>query len=185
MLERFPTRQVWKHQSVVLLSYLTGAWSILFWNSAVLVALHTLTRGRAANVDTSFEKSCQSHIQSLFLFAVTHTCLHTVMAWLDTVCRPRGTTDHSLHTAASSGSTCGSTRKNMEILKTHEWTNECAQHLSPYKFVFVIERRLKDDVCSCQFTFCLRWNASSGVNSHRVRLLIKMWQFWEFGCFFF
>lgn len=77
------------------------------------------------------------------------------------------------------------TKKTWRYLKHNEWTNECAQHLSPHKFVFVIERRLKDDVCSCQFTFCLRWNASSGVNSHRVRLLIKTRQFWEFGCFFF
>lgn len=62
------------------------------------------------------------NIQSFFLFAVTHTCLHTVMAWLDTVCRPRGTTDHSLHTAASSGSTCGTTRKKTWRYLKH--TNE-------------------------------------------------------------
>lgn len=33
------------------------------------------------------------------------------MAWLDTVCRLRGTTDHSFHTVTSSGSTCRPTTK--------------------------------------------------------------------------
>lgn len=43
------------------------------------------------------------------------------MAWSDTVCRPRGTTDHSSHTATSSGSTCMKT--STDLKHTAEWTN--------------------------------------------------------------
>lgn len=106
--------------------------------------------------------------------AQSPTCPHTVMACLDTVCRPHETTDHSLRTATSLGSTCNSTRKHKDILNTR--MNECVQHLSSDKSAFMHNLgRLRSWRAQLPDTSrFINWNASSGVNSHRVQPLIRV-----------